>query len=177
MKLRSPNLVLAAVEGNSKTFWLKFYLFDSTAANANEMMLLQPTSAWWLDKIFSPPRLESHFQNQLDPHVCQKHYYSKQIITSKKGQQSSRHAQAQLYFAVNGSQQVVFMLNDAVEGSLLPEGGGALIWTHFDCNINTEQQEQTVPSTLLSKVPPVKGDISQATAKSNSIYYIAMIPL
>lgn len=123
MKLRSSNLVLAAVEGNSKTFWLKFYLFASTAANANEMMLLQSMSAWWLDKIFSPPRLESHFQNQLDPHVCQKHDYSKQIITSNKGQQSSLHSQAQLYFAVNGSQQVVFMLNDTVEGSLLPEGG------------------------------------------------------
>lgn len=66
--LRSSNLVLAAVEGNRKTFWLKFHLFASPAANANEMMLLQSTSAWWLDKILSGPRLESHFQ---------KHYYSK----------------------------------------------------------------------------------------------------
>lgn len=66
--LRSSNLVLAAVEGNRKTFWLKFHLFASTAAHANEMMLLQSTSAWWLDKILSGPRLESHFQ---------KHYYSK----------------------------------------------------------------------------------------------------
>lgn len=175
MKLRSSNLVLAAVEGNSKTFWLKFYLFASTAANANEMMLLQSMSAWWLDKIFSPPRLEAHFQNQLDPHVCQKIIQSRLSLLKKA---SSHHFIHKLNFTLplTEANKLCLCWTTPLRG-VSSLRGGAIIWTHFDCNINTEQQEQTVPSTLLSKVPPVKGDIRQATAKSNSIYYIAMIPL